>query len=221
MLDSLKLGAGQRNTLQRAAELYAANVDQAADFLSARLLDRDDAIGALLGVVSEPAVPEHARFVGRLSIPFVTPNGVVAIRFRCLEKHDCHEAGHGKYDSPAGFPTRLYNVAALHSKGDKVGCTEGELDALVATHVLGLPSVGVPGIKNWKPHFGRCFSDYEDVLVFADADEDEDKGIKHAKRAVKEIGDAARLVLPPKGLDLTEWVQRDGADAVKEAIGLV
>lgn len=205
--------------MQRAAELYAANVDQAADFLSARLLEREHATGALLGRVSEPAIPEHARFIGRLSIPFVTRSGVVSIKFRCLEDHDCKDVGHPKYDG-LSTGTRLYNVEALHSRGDRVGCTEGELDALVASHVLGLPSVGVPGIKNWKPHFGRCFADYDEVLVFADADDDEDKGIKHAKRAVKEIGDAARLVLPPKGLDLTEWVQRDGVEAVRNACGL-
>jgi hypothetical protein len=220
LLASLKLGSLQRRTLQAAAESYAVNVDLAADFLSARLLEREHATGALLGVVSEPYIPEHARFVGRLSIPFVTPAGVVGMRFRCLKDHDCRELGCAKYDSLAGFPTRLYNVAALHSAGDKVGCTEGELDALVATHVVGLPSVGVPGIKNWKEHFGRAFSDYEEVLVFADHDSDEDKGIKHARRAVKEIGEGARLMLPPKGLDLTEWVQRDGVGVVRNACGL-
>lgn len=206
--------------MQAAAEMYASNVDRAAAFLSARLLEREHATGSLLGVVAEPYVPEHARFVGRLSIPFVTPAGVVAIRFRCLKDHDCREVGCAKYGSPAGLPTRLYNVAALRSKGNRVGCTEGELDALVATYVLGLPSVGVPGIKNWKPHFGRCFMDYEEVLVFADSDADEEKGIKHAKRAVKEIGEAGRLVLPPEGLDLTEWVVRDGAEVVRDACGL-
>lgn len=206
--------------MQSAAELYARNVDLAAGFLSARLLEREHATGNLLGVVSEPAIPEHARFVGRLSIPFVTPAGVVALRFRCLEDHACREVGCHKYDSLAGIPTRLYNVAALHTTGSRVGCTEGELDALVATHVLGLPSVGVPGIKSWKPHFGRCFADYEEVLVFADADEDEEKGIKHARRAVKEIGEAGRLMLPPAGLDLTEFVQRDGVEGVRSACGL-
>lgn len=219
MLESLTLGSGQRAALQKAAEAYGANVDRAAAFLSARLLEREHATGALLGVVCEPAIPEHARFVGRLSIPYVTPAGVVGIRFRCLEDHDCKDVGHPKYDSPAGFPTRLYNVSALLSPGDRVGCTEGELDALVATHVVGLPSVGVPGIKNWKPHFPRCFADYEETLFFADADEDEEKGIKHAKRAVKETS-GGRLVLPPRGSDLTEWAVRDGVEAVRAACGL-
>lgn len=216
MLDSLTLSSSQRTTLQMAAERYAANVDQAADFLSARLLERSHAVTALLGVCRDP-LPGHERFVGRLSIPSVTPSGVVAMRFRCLEDHVCKDVDCNKYDSPAGFGTRLYNVAALHSDGDRVGCTEGELDALVATYVLGIPSVGCPGIKNWKPHFPRCFADYEEVLFFADHDEDEDRGIKHAKRAARETP-GGRLVLPPKGLDLTEWVQRDGVEAVKRAI---
>lgn len=199
--------------------MYEQNVDLAADFLSARLLDRDAAIGLRLGVVSEPYESDHARFVGRLAIPFVTPAGVVNMRFRCLKPHDCKSVGCHKYDSIAGLGTRLYNVSALHSKGARVGCSEGELDAAVATHVLGLPTVGVPGIKNWKDHFGRCFADYDEVLVFADADEDEERGLKHARRAVKDIGGAARLIVPPMGHDLTEWIQRDGVDVVREAIG--
>lgn len=199
--------------------MYAENVDLAADFLGSRLLEREHALSSLLGVVSEPYVPDHQRFVGRLSIPFVTPAGVIHMRFRCLSCPTKCE-GHSKYDSPGGLPTRLYNVSALHSPGSRVGCTEGELDALVATHVLGLPSVGVPGISNWKPHFGRCFADYDEVLVFADHDPDDEKGVKHAKKAVKDIGSAARLVMPPLGLDLTEWVQRDGVEVVRDACGV-
>jgi hypothetical protein len=219
VLESLTLSASQRSTLDRAAATYAADVHLAAEFLAARGITEAAARSSLLGVVSEPVTYEHKRFRGRLSIPFVTPAGVVQMRFRCLEDHDCRDEGHGKYDSPGGLPTRLYNVAALHSDGNTVGITEGELDAVVATHVLGLPSVGVPGIKNWKPHFARCFADYEEVLVFADHDEDEEKGLKHARRAVKEIP-GARLVLPPLGLDLTEWVVRDGAEAVRDAVGM-
>lgn len=218
MLDSLTLSSLQRSTLQQAAERYAANVDLARDFLAPRLLEREHALGSLLGVCLDP-MPGHERFVNRLSIPYLTPAGVVAIRFRCLKDHDHGEAKCPKYDSPVGFPTRLYNVAALHTDGDRVGCTEGELDALVATHVVGIPSVGVPGIKNFKDHMPRCFADYEEILVFADADEDEKKGKAAAEKVVRKIA-GARMVLPPKGLDLTEWVQRDGVEAVREACGL-
>lgn len=199
--------------------MYAANVDLAREFLEARLLEREHALSALLGVVSEPYVPEHRRFVGRLSIPYVTPGGVVQIKFRCLEDHDCKEHGHPKYDAPAGTSTRLYNVAALHTDGTRVGCTEGELDALVATFVVGIPSAGCPGIKNWKPHFPRCFSDYDETLFFADADADEDKGLKHAQRAAAQTP-GGRVIVPPAGLDLTEWVVRDGVEEVREACGM-
>ena len=218
MLDTLKLSDSQRRTLQTAAEQYALNVDQAADFLSARGLAREDVTGHLLGTVRDPP-PGHERFVGRLSIPYLSPAGVVAIRFRCLQDHDCHAEGHGKYDSPAGLPTRLYNVMALHTNGSRVGIAEGELDALVATELLGLPTTGVPGIKNWKAHYGRCFADYEEILVFGDNDPDEDKGLKHARKVVRELP-GARLVLPPSGLDLTEWIQAEGVETVRKACGL-
>lgn len=218
MLDSLTLSTSQRSTLNLAAERYAVNLDLARDFLAPRLLEREVAAGALLGVCLDP-LAGHERFVGRLSIPYLTPSGVVAIRFRCLQQHACRDVGCAKYDSPAGFPTRLYNVAALHTDGARVGCTEGELDALVATHVVGIPSVGVPGIKNWKEHFARCFADYDETLVFADHDEDDKKGKAAAEKVVRKIP-GGRMVLPPKGLDLTEFVQRDGVEAVRAACGL-
>lgn len=216
MLDSLTLSPSLRRTLQEAAESYAQDVHLAADFLSARGITETVARGNLLGVVHEP-IPGHERFVGMLSLPYVTPAGVVALKFRQLDPERTP-----KYDAPSGQTARLYNVAALHTAGDMVAVCEGELDALVMHHVVGIPAVGVPGASNWQAHWSRCFMDYESVVVIGDNDVKEDgsnPGLKHARRVVKEVR-GGRPVLPPSGLDLTEWVQAEGVETVRKACGL-
>jgi len=218
-LESLRLAASQRSDLEAATAMYETNLDLAADFLTARGLSRDQAIGLRLGVCVEPHTQDHARFVTMLSIPYLTPAGVMALKFRQLQPER-----KPKYDAPAGQHARLYNVAALHSKGDTVAVCEGELDAAVMTYVVGVPAVGIPGASHWLPYWSRCFQDYERVLVVADADIPKDgkepPGQRHAERVVKEIGGSARLILPPAGEDLTSWVQRDGIAVVKEACGV-
>ena len=37
---------------------------------------------------------------------------------------------------------------------------EGELDTIIASSVLGIPAVGVPGVAAWKPHFTKMFAGY-------------------------------------------------------------
>lgn len=219
MLESLSLPGAARAELLRATDRYAANVYEAADFLSGRGIGEHTAQAFRLGVVSEPAVPEHERFRGMLSIPYLTPGGVVAIKFRQLDP-----TRSPKYDSPAGQTARLYNVAALHTTGDTVAVCEGEMDALVMTEVVGIPAVGIPGASHWQPWWARAFADYARVIVVADHDLTKDSGKeppgqRHANRVVKELGSCARLVMPPAGLDLNDWVLEHGARAVKEACG--
>lgn len=216
MLDSLTLSPSHRRTLLEATERYATNVDQLEAFLVPRGIEREAAVSFRLGRVSDP-LPGHERFVGMMSIPYLTRGGVVAMKFRQLE-----DGKTPKYDAPSGQTVRLYNVAALHSTGTTVAICEGELDAIVMSTVVGIPAVGVPGASNWQPHWPRCFADYESVLVVADHDDKadgSDPGLKHAKRVVREIN-GGRLVVPPSGLDLTEWVQTEGVETVREACGL-
>jgi phage/plasmid primase-like uncharacterized protein len=160
-------------------------------------------------------MPEHERFKGMMSIPYLSPAGVLALKFRQLDPERSP-----KYDSPGGQHARLYNVAALHTPGSTVAICEGELDALVMTTVVGIPAVGIPGASHWQDHWSRCFADYGTVLVIADNDEKEDgsnPGVKHANRVVKALGSAARCILPPNGMDLGEWVTTHGPDDVRNA----
>jgi len=162
-------------------------------------------------------MPGHERFKGMLSIPYCTPAGVVAFKFRNTE----HDNSGPKYDSPAGQHGRLYNVAALQSDLDYIAICEGELCALIFEAQTGIPSVGTPGTQ-WQEHWSRCFADFDRVLVVADHDVREDgssPGVKHAKAVVSKVR-GAELVLPPAGLDPDEWVLEHGVDAVKERCGL-
>lgn len=221
MLDLLTVSASQRSTLEAATAAFEADLYQAQDFLSGRGLADERAVrGHRLGVVSE-GYPGFERFAGMLSLPFVTPAGVVAIKFRCILHPDGCE-GHPKYNAPEGQQVRLYNVGALHTDGDVVAICEGEIDALVMTELVGIPAVGVPGASNWQPWYGRAFADYETVLVIGDNDEKDggkNPGLKHARRVVKEVA-GARLVLPPAGEDLNSWYLKVGADEIREICGV-
>lgn len=199
----------RKNWLTKLANRYHESLtEEVRSYLEGRGLDRDAVNGSLLGLVVDPD-PAHAQFEGRLSIPFITPTGVVYMRFRCLEQHDCKEAPkHGKYEGPYGEEVRLYNVVALHSAETVVAITEGELDALVAT-ASGLPSVGVPGANNWKPFYYRLLDDFEKVIVIGDGDS---AGYKFCATLTPNI--AAGISRPmPKGHDVSSYVVEHGAEA--------
>ena len=79
-----------RNWLTELAHRYHdALTEEVRTYLETRALGPDVVTGSLLGLVSDPD-PAHEQYRGRLSIPYITPAGVVGMRFRCMEKHDCH-----------------------------------------------------------------------------------------------------------------------------------
>lgn len=160
--------------------------------------------------------PAHEQYEGRLSIPFNTPTGVVYMRFRCLEDHNCKESkDHGKYEGAAGLSTHLYNVNALHDPTPVVAICEGELDALVAT-ASGLPAVGVPGINNWKPFYYRLFDDYERVIVIGDGDS---AGRGFATQLSSNIVGAIPRPMP-RDEDVSSFVTQYGPEAFLEYVGV-
>jgi len=220
MLTSLRLSESQRASLQTAAERYHESINsQLASYLLARGIDKDAARGELLGLVAEP-VPGHEQFTGMLSIPYVTPAGVVAIKFRCVQDHDCKDFSHPKYNAPSGQKPRLYGVRNLFTDQTHIAICEGELDAVVMTHAAGIPAVGVAGGDAWQDHMPRCFADFEKVFIVMDHDVKEDgsnPGARFARRIAESL-DGGVVIRPPAGLDVTEWQLRDGADAIREKV---
>ena len=211
----MKPSESHKSWLTKLAHQYhEALTPEVHSYLGERALAPAVVSGSLLGLVTDPD-PAHEQYRGRLSIPFLTPTGVVSMRFRCLEEHDCGEFFHGKYEGVAGDPTHLYNVQALHDAHHEIGIAEGELDALVATSA-GLPTVGCVGASNWKPFYYRLFDDFENVYVLGDGDA---AGRKWAAGLVPNIGGAVSRV-QPAGYDVTSYVVEHGAEAFREAVCL-
>src|SRR3954466_10983729 len=103
------LSGSQRTSLQAAAERYAAALPSsgtAMDYLNARGISEEVASTYLLGYVEEPVIG-HDEFKNWLCIPFVTPSGVVALKFRRI-------AGDANPKYLSDGDSRLYNVGALH-----------------------------------------------------------------------------------------------------------
>lgn len=208
-----------KNWLQSLTDRYhGALTKEVRSYLKGRGLGKAVVDGNLLGLVIDPD-PAHVRYEGWLSIPFITPTGVVQMRFRCLEDHgkdvSCDDLFHGKYEGVKGDETRLYNVLALHQSGDTVGICEGELDALAATKA-GLPTVGVTGVNNWKSYYYRLLDDYETVVVMGDGDT---YGREFVATLAPNIPGSVRRPFPD-GHDVTTFILEHGVDTFKKFVGL-
>lgn len=196
---------------------------EAAGYLLERGITKDVAFDARLGFIAEPEIG-HESMRGRLAIPYVTRSGVVNIKARCIEDHDCKEAGHPKYTCPMDSGQFLYNVQEL---GDQafICVTEGELDAL-ALKVVGLPAVGVPGVAAWKAktnkHWAKCFTGYERVYIFADNDQKADgrnPGFDLARNISATIDNTVTITLPPNE-DVSTCLVKYGAGYLRSKVGL-
>lgn len=165
-----------------------------------------------LGVV--PAGPDdNARFHGRMSIPYLTPSGIVGWKYRCVQPHNCKDLDHPKYDQPAGQKQNLYNAHAVLRGGDTIFLTEGELDTIAIETLTGFPSVGCPGAQQWKAHsyWGRVFNGFDRVIIPADGD-----------KAGREFADTVAHLLPeavvvqlPDGEDANSLLAKDRAEFLR------
>lgn len=199
----------QRNLLEEATRRYEQSLAGALAYLAGRGIGPEVAKQFRLGYVDE-AVVGDGRCVGRLAIPYRTPAGVVDIRFRAIDDAE------PKYLGTGGSTTRLFNAIDLHTAGNVIALCEGELDTVVMSGLVGVPAVGIAGVSNYKKHFAHCLADYERVLVVMDAD---DAGHRAADKLRKEIPNGV-VVTPPRDMDINDWVNAEGPDAIREALGL-
>ena len=197
----MRLSKSQRELLEKAASLYCQHIPVAEEYLETSGISLDEAAEALLGVVVDP-IPSHEAFEGRLAIPYVTPAGVVDIRFRAMGLEE------PKYMGISGTQTRLYNVNAIHSAGSYIAICEGELDTIIMHHKVGIPAIGVPGANAWKKHYNRLLHDFETIYVFADGDK---AGIEFAKMLSKELSGVLTFNLP-EGEDVNSIYLKEGRE---------
>jgi DNA primase len=156
----------------------------------------------------------HDDYAGRLCIPYVTPTGIVGMKFRALVD-DVKPKYHG-----TSTPPRLYNSGVLiGDMGDTAVICEGELDAIVSQQVTGLPSVGIPGVDAWKPSWRRCFAGMT-VYMVPDADQPNRRtGERPGEKLLKKVRETIPhliVIRLPEGHDVTSYVVDEGPDAYRE-----
>lgn len=213
------LSADVKKSLEDATTLYEASQNTILPYLAGRSINPDTAAQFRLGHVgtsSELIHPGHEWMAGRLAIPSIGPNGVQAIRFRCLQDHNCHDVDCQKYRGLPGVPTRLFNTRAVHEAGDVIYVVEGELDAVILDQ-CGLPAVGVPGVHNWKAYHRRIFDGFGEVVVIGDNDQ---AGRGFVEKLVKVIPQARAVHFAVESDDVGVFYTREGEDALRHLLGV-
>ncbi len=162
-----------------------------------------------LGFVKNPETG-HEPYTGKLAIPYLTPSGVIDIRFRSLNA----DSG-PKYLSRPGASTHIFNVAALNTDSDVLVICEGEIDTMIATQV-GFAAVGLPGANNWKPFYTRVLADWEKIMLFCDGD---NAGKEMAKTITREL-DNVFPVFMPDNCDVNDVFLAEGAEGLHKRAGV-
>jgi DNA primase len=203
----VKHSRSQKESLARAVTHYEKNIDQAEGYLASRGITLDDARTVHLGLVVDP-LTGHEQFINRLAIPYLTPSGVVDIRFRSINGEE------PKYMGMPGTETRLYNVSALHRASEFIAVCEGEIDAITLDYKCGIPAVGVPGANSWKRHYSKLLLDFQTIYVFADGDQ---PGSDFAKKLAREIQGVV-VINMPDGHDVNSIYNLYGNEYFKQKV---
>jgi DNA primase len=173
------------------------------------IMDREIVDKYQLGYVSEP-LPGDDMYSGRLVIPYLGRGGVAAVKFRLIE-------GSGpKYLHHKGQKARLYNTEAYHTAQHTIGLCEGEVDAIVATERLNIPTMGIPGVDVWqarKDIWTPLFRDFRLVVVFVDGD---DAGGRLGDDVAESLGTRARIVHCDPGQDVSSMIVAGHADKLSQ-----
>ncbi len=203
----MRLSNSQRQYLLQATQEYAKHIHLAQDYLAARGLTVQEVSRFHLGVVNE-ALPGHEQYQGRLAIPYITPSGVVDIRFRALGNAD------PKYMGMPGAKTTMFNAQVVLTANDYICVTEGEFDAITVNAKTKHPAVGIPGANNWKPYYTRILDDFDTVIVLADGDA---PGLEFGKKISRELGNV-NIIQMPEGHDVNSIVLKEGVDFINDRI---
>lgn len=205
-----KRSESRRASLTAAANHYAASVDAAAGYLTARGIGKETANIFRLGCALDP-LPGDEDYIGRLAIPYITPAGVVDLRFRTMT-----EGSSPKYLGQPDAPTHLFNVQALFTSSDVVAVCEGELDTIIMHSLVGVPAVGVPGAQGWKNHYRLLLEDFERVVVMCDGDQ---AGREFGRKVASEL-DNVTVVHLPDGVDVNDAYLQLGVDFIRQKAGV-
>lgn len=186
-----------------------------------------------LGVVGA-SDEDYPHLEGYLAIPYIAPCDLVDwdlnyvdIRFR---RGPGLSESAPKYRTLPGHPTRLFNTRVLANPGPYIAIVEGEIDAMTLWQ-CGIPAVGVPGVKAWKPYYSNIFSGFERTLIIADNDKPKDSdeesdevervgvGEKFASEVAKKVPNP-KVTLIPDGGDTNSFYLEFGAAELRNLLGV-
>jgi DNA primase len=204
-----RLSKSQRELLAKATENYERNLGEALPYLLSRGITEETAHMFRLGFVKNPETG-HELYQGKLSIPYLTPAGVIDIRFRSLS----NDSG-PKYLSRPGASTHIYNIGALSRDNGMLVVCEGEIDTIIATQV-GFIAVGLPGANNWKQFYSRVLDGWEKIMLFCDGD---NAGREMAKTISREL-DNVFPVFMPDNQDVNDVFLAEGAEGLRKRVGV-
>ena len=161
-----------------------------------------------LGYVAEPLKGDE-RFKGMLAIPYLGPTGTIAMKFRRLQGDG------GKYAKHAGDRNRLFNVGAYFAADHVIGLCEGEIDAIVASERVGIPTMGIPGVDSWQARseiWRPIFKDFRLVVMFTDGD---DAGAGLGDAVAESLGRRVRIIPCDPGEDVASTVKAGHAASLR------
>ena len=204
-----RLSKSQRELLAKATQNYEGSLSEALPYLASRGITEATARTFRLGFVANPETG-HELYQGKLAIPYLTPAGVIDIRFRSLNT----DSG-PKYLSRPGASTHIYNIQALSQDTGMLVVCEGEIDTIIATQV-GFTAVGLPGANNWKPYYSRVLDGWEKIMLFCDGD---NAGREMAKTISREL-DNVFPVFMPDNQDVNDVFLSEGAEGLRKRVGV-
>ena len=215
--------AVRKSLTQRVLKYHSQLLDPAGSHLldyvmQERRLSRETVERFLLGgVVSPETSDEDAR--GMLAIPYLTPTGPVALRFR---RPPNKETG-PKYWQPHGTELTIFNVPAFSLSDRLIVITEGEIDCMTVAQ-CNIPAVGIPGASAWKDYYQPLFEGYDRVIICADNDDKEMKngehaGTKFAARVAKLVP-GPEVIKMPDGHDVNSFYGEVGPAGLREYLGV-
>lgn len=206
------LSNAQRKSLGRRVESYheqlfsPSGTDLLDYLIDVRGLEPETLSQFQLGAVVNPEGGDESA-LGKVSIPYLTRSGPVAIRFRRGPD------GEGpKYWQAPGTNITIFNVNELVKRSRWIAVCEGEIDCITAVQA-GIPAIGVPGVNAWKDHYSTLFEGYERVIILADND-DKGQGAEFAGKVAKEVP-APAIIKLPEGEDVNSFYVKHGAQELR------
>lgn len=207
--------SAQRQSLEALASRFEQSQSKLRPYLTGRGL-AGAAEPFRLGYV-DPAEGVPRRYWHRMAVPYLTPTGVVQIRYKCILDHDHKAVSCSKMLGDSGVEVTLYNPAAVLDATGPVVLVEGEPDVWAVQTLAGLPAVGIPGAQAWKrhPYWSRCFVGHDLILV-SDGDAAGDSLAETISADLPEL----HHVRLPDDTDSGDLLQREDAAEFRRRLGL-